>query len=212
MRQVSHMSPAQSDELTELLVQASGGNREALNRVFPLVYDELRRLAQRHLRSERADHTLNATALVHEAYVKLVDQTRVQWQNRAHFYAIASQAMRRILINYAEMRKAAKRGAGALHVSLEEAGVVLAIEQVDELLALDDALERLKAFNPRGADVVVYRFFGGLSYEEIAEVVGTSVITVRRSWSAAKSWLQRELRASTGDLAGGLDAAGEVPT
>jgi RNA polymerase sigma factor (TIGR02999 family) len=200
------MSPGESAELTDLLVQASGGDAVALNRVFPIVYEELRRLAQKHLRSEREGHTLNTTALVHEAYVKLVDQ-RVHWQNRAHFYAIASQAMRRILINYAEMRKAGKRGGGALHIPLEEAGLAMPIERIDELLALDQALERLKAFNPRGAEVVVFRFFGGLSYDEIAEVTGTSTMTVRRAWTAARSWLHRELRAAPAGAAdNGADA------
>jgi RNA polymerase sigma factor (TIGR02999 family) len=188
----------ESEGLTQLLEAASGGNVEALNQVFPLVYDELRRLARNRLRAERADHTLNTTALVHEAYIKLVDQTRVQWKSRAHFYAIASRAMRRILINYAQMRRAGKRGGGAVHVSLEDAGIDLPDAQVEQLLALEDALEELKTFNERGADVVVYRFFGGLSYEEIAEVMGTSAITVRRAWSAARSWLHRELREAAG--------------
>jgi RNA polymerase sigma factor (TIGR02999 family) len=188
----SRRSP--SDPVTELLAAASGGNVDALNRLFPLVYDELRRLARNRLRAERNDHTLNTTALVHEVYLKLVEQERVEWQNRAHFYAIASRAMRRILINYAEMRKAGKRGGGAVHYALEDAGLVFREDQADELLALDEALNRLKAFNPRGADVIEYRFFGGLTHEEIAEVLGTSVITVRRVWSSAKSWLRRELR------------------
>lgn len=188
----------ESEGLTQLLEAASGGNVEALNRVFPLVYDELRRLARNRLRAERPDHTLNTTALVHEAYIKLVDQTRVQWKSRAHFYAIASRAMRRILINYAQMRKAGKRGGGAVHVSLDELGMELPDAQVEQLLALEDALEELKTFNERGADVVVYRFFGGLSYDEIAEVMGTSAITVRRAWSAARSWLHRELREAAG--------------
>jgi RNA polymerase sigma factor (TIGR02999 family) len=188
-----------SDQITELLAAASGGNVDALNRLFPLVYDELRRLASNRLRAERGDHTLNTTALVHEAYLKLIEQTRVQWQNRAHFYAIASRAMRRILINYAEMKKADKRGGGAAPLALEEAGFEFRDEQVDELLALDEALDRLKDFNPKGADVVVFRFFGGLTHEEIAQVMGTSTITVRRSWTTAKSWLRRELRGSRGE-------------
>jgi RNA polymerase sigma factor (TIGR02999 family) len=186
--------PAGGDEsLTELLEHASGGNAEAFNRLFPLVYEELRILARSRLRSERDGHTLNTTALVHEAYLKLIDQTRVQWQNRAHFFAIASRAMHRILINYAHMRKAEKRGGGAAHVPLEEAGIEMTQGQVDELLGLDQALDRLREFNERGADVVVYRFFGGLTHEEIAEVMDTSAITVRRSWTAARAWLRREL-------------------
>jgi RNA polymerase sigma factor (TIGR02999 family) len=185
---------ASSDQLTELLAGASGGNVDALNRLFPLVYDELRRLAHSRLRSEREGHTLNTTALVHEAYLRLVDQSRVQWQGRAHFYAVASRVMRRILINHAEARHAAKRGGNAEHVAIEDVGVELDDAQIDELLALDQALHRLKEFNARGADVIEYRFFGGLTYEEIAEVTDTSAITVRRAWVTAKSWLQRELR------------------
>ncbi len=187
---------AQSQGLTELLHEASNGNVEALNRLFPLVYDGLRRIAARRLRPEREGHTLSTTALVHEAYLKLVDQTRVQWQSRAHFYAVASHAMRRILITYGKRHRAGKRGGGRVHVELEEAGVVVTDDRLDELLALDQALERLKRFNPRGADVVVYRFFGGLSHDEIAEVMGTSGVTVRRVWGAARDWLHRELRES----------------
>lgn len=186
--------PAASGALTDLLAEASYGNVDALNRLFPLVYEELKRLAEIRLRSERGDHTLNTTALVHEAYLKLVDQTRVRWQNRAHFYAIASRAMQRILINYAAMKRADKRGGGARPLALEEAGLVFTDDQADELLALDRALERLRAFNPRGADVVICRFFGGLSYDEIAESLGTSAVTVRRAWTAARNWLHRELR------------------
>lgn len=189
---MSTQPPPDDQAITRLLAEASGGNIEALNRLFPLVYDELRNLARSRLQSERAGHTLNTTALVHEAYMKLVDQTRVDWQNRAHFYAVASQAMRRILINYAHARKAAKRGGGAAHVPLEDA-VVFTEDQVEELLALDQALDRLKEFNQRGADVVVYRFFGGLTYDEIAEVLDTSPVTARRAWTTAKSWLRREL-------------------
>lgn len=127
---------------------------------------------------------------MHEAYLKLVDQTRVRWQNRAHFFAVASRAMRRILVNHAEAKRAGKRGGGAVHLPLDEAGLVIGDDDLDELLAL----ERLKAFNPRGADVVVFRFFGGLSWDEIAEVHGTSAVTARRAWSGARTWLHRELR------------------
>jgi RNA polymerase sigma factor (TIGR02999 family) len=193
------MPPAESDGLTELLEQASLGNVEAFNRLLPLVYEELRRMAHKRLRFERPDHTLNTTALVHEAYLKLVDQTRVQWQNRAHFYAIASRAMRRILMDYAEMKKAAKRGGAARAIPLEDAGLIVTSADVDELLALDQALTRLATFNARGADVVAYRFFAGLSYEDIAEVMNTSTVTVRRAWSAARSWLHRELRTVLAD-------------
>ncbi len=184
------------ERLTALLADASGGNVDALNRLFPLVYGELRQLASRRLRSERDGHTLETTALVHEAYLKLVDQTRVEWQGRAHFYAIASQAMRRILINYAEMRSAQKRGGSAPHVSLDLARGVVSDDDLAEVLVLDDALERLASFNPRGAEVVGYRFFGGLQWSEIAEVMGISEPTVRRAWTAARAWLRNEVESA----------------
>lgn len=186
--------PTREDAVTAKLIAASGGNVEALNDLFPLVYDELRGLAQRRLRYERDDHTLNTTALVHEAYLRLAQQSRVNWQSRSHFYAIASQAMRRILINHAEMRRAGKRGSGVFSVELEELGVVISDDQAEELLALNEALERLSAFNPRGATVVVQRFFGGMTNDEIAEAMEISTITVRRAWTAARTWLRRELR------------------
>ncbi len=183
--------------VTLLLHEASNGNVEALNRLLPMVYDELRILARSRLRLERQGHTLNATALVHEAYVRLAGQERVEWQSRSHFFAIAAQSMRRILMNYAEARNAKKRSGNSPHVSLSEAqesdAEFFTADQASDLLELDHALERLAEFNPRGADVVQYRFFGGLSYEEIAEVLGVSVITVRRAWGAAKAWLRKEL-------------------
>lgn len=179
--------------ITELLAEARHGKRDALDRLLPLVYDELRRLAHHRLRFERPDHTLNTTALVHEAYLKLVDQERVDWANRSHFFAIAAQAMRRLLVNYAEMRAAVKRGGGAVHLPLEDAPIAVSDAEAARYLALDEALRRLERFNERGCRVVEYRFFAGLSYEEIGEVMGTSPITVRRAWAAAKSWLRREL-------------------
>lgn len=195
-------TPDESGEVTRLLAQASGGNVEALNEVFPLVYDELRRIAHQRMRAERDGHTLNTTALVHEAYLKLVDQTRVEWRSRTHFYAVASEAMRRILVNYAHARRAAKRGGDSVHVPLDEALVSLSDEQVDELIEVDEALTRLQAFNPRGAKVLVHRLFGGFGHAEIAEIMGISEATVRRSWSAAKAWLRGEL-GGAGDLARG---------
>jgi RNA polymerase sigma factor (TIGR02999 family) len=179
--------------VTELLAEASGGNVEALNRLVPLVYDELRKIAHAQLRQERAGHTLNTTALVHEAYVKLVDQDRVEWRDRSHFYGVAAQAMRRILVNYAEARRAQKRGGGVEKVPLDESVVPLDDAQLDEVLALDQALNRLQEFNPRGARVVEYRFFAGLQHDEVAEIMEVSPITVRRAWGAARSWLRREL-------------------
>lgn len=188
------------EDVTLLLRQASRGDKEAFDRLLPRVYEELKRLARAKLRAERQGLTLDTTALVHEAYLKLIDQTKVEWQSRSHFFAVASQAMRRILIDYARTRKRVKRGEGAPHVSLDAADVepsgvpLFGAEQAGELIALDEALSRLARFNRRGADVVQYRFFGGLGHREIAEVLGVSEITVRRSWTVAKSWLRRELQ------------------
>ncbi len=179
-------------EVTALLAQASGGDRAAFDRLLPSVYNELRQLAGARLRFERHGHTLNATALVHEAYFRLVGQERVEWQGRAHFFAIASQAMRRILINYAEARNAQKRGGGAPHVDLD-AAEAMPEEQATELLALDEALKELERFNERGARVVEYRFFGGLTHDEIAEAMGLSEVTVRRAWRSARAWLRDTL-------------------
>lgn len=185
-------------EITRLLRDASHGDKGAFDRLLPRVYQELHRVAHAKLRFERPGHTLSTTALVHETYLRLIDQSRVEWQGRSHFFAIASEAMRRILIDYAKRRGAAKRGAGAIHEELdaaEEAGAVPLFSegQADELLALDEALERLAEFNPRGALVVQYRFFGGLSAEEMAEVLSTSERTIRRTWTVAKAWLRQEL-------------------
>lgn len=186
--------PSPGSPVTVLLLELGQGDESAFGELLPLVYDELHGLAHGRLRGERAGHTLNTTALVHEAYLKLVDQTRVQWQNRAHFFAIASMAMRRILINYAEARSAAKRGGGVEPVTFVEELQEMTDERADELLALDEALRRLERFNERGAMVVQYRFFGGLTYDEIASVLDVSPITVRRAWSAARAWLRRELQ------------------
>lgn len=195
-----------NDPITGLLCEAAGGNKSAFDRLLPLVYDELTRLARSKLRFERAGHTLNTTALVHEAYLKLVDQTRVEWRNRHHFFAVASEAMRRILIDYAKQRHAAKRGGKANHIELSEAGEIpagplLSEHQATELLALDQALERLSGFNPLGARVIQYRFFGGLSNQEAADVLGVSDRSVRRSWTVAKAWLRRELSDALGGRA-----------
>jgi RNA polymerase sigma factor (TIGR02999 family) len=181
-------------EITRLLGQLSGGNEAVVNALMPLVYDELRAMAERQLRRERSDHTLSATALVHEAYLKLVDQSRVTWQNRAHFYAIAAQAMRRILINYAERRVAAKRGGGQIRVTLTD-GIEGPEQRAEDLVALDRALDRLAELDARQSKVVEMRFFAGLTHEEIAEVLGVSVPTVRRDWRMARAWLSRELGA-----------------
>jgi RNA polymerase sigma-70 factor (ECF subfamily) len=186
-------------EVTRLLQEASRGNREAFDRLLPLVYDELREVAHGRLLRERDGHTLNTTALVHETWLRLVDQSRVEWQNRAHFFAVASEAMRRILIDYARRARAGKRGAGARHVPLEAVGDLplpesaMSEDEAEELLVLDEALQRLAEFNPRGARVVQYRFFGGLTLEEVASVVGSSERTTRRSWTVARAWLRHEV-------------------
>ncbi len=187
-----------ASDITALLQSASSGDREAFARVVSLVYDELGVLAHQRLRAERPEHTLNTTALVHEAYLKLAQQQRVAWRNREQFLAVASEAMRRILIDHARQRARAKRGDGVTPVPLDEevlaAGVTLLDDaQADELLALDEALERLAAFNPEGARIVQFRFFGGLSNDEVATLTSSSERTVRRSWTAARAWLRREL-------------------
>ena len=174
---------------------SNSGNREALDRLMPIVYDELRRQAGRYLKHERQGHTLQTTALVHEAYVRLIDQAGVQWQNRAHFYAIAAEMMRRILVDHARKRGAAKRGGDAVRVTLNEA--LNAPEKQDpDLIAVDEALTKLAAMDRQQARVVELRFFGGLNVEETAEVLGISERTVKRDWSVAKAWIRRELRVS----------------
>jgi len=177
--------------ITQLLVEWSKGNQGALDQLMPRVYDELRRLARSYLRRERPDHTLQATALVHEAYIRLMDQHSVSWQNRAHFFGIASQLMRRILVNHALARGAAKRGGQAPKLSIDE-GVSFEQRDVD-LLALDDALKTMETLDPRQARIVELRFFRGLSIEETAEVVNLSPATVKREWSTAKLWLRRQI-------------------
>jgi len=181
--------------VTRLLGDLRRGRAEAAGEVLPLVYGELRAIADRYMRRERAGHTLQATALVHDAFLKLVDQTRVQWQDRAHFFAVASQAMRRILVDHARARHAGKRGAGAAHVPVADT-VVLAHEPAlspEDLLALDTALTELAAFDPHQARIVELRYFGGLSIEETAEALGISPATVKREWALARAWLHRRL-------------------
>lgn len=193
LQRITQSIMEQQHNITLMLGQLSEGNREVVDKLLPLVYEELRRLAHGQLRGERADHTLNATALVHEAYLKLVDQDRVNWQNRAHFFAIAAQSMRRILINYAESRRAQKRGGGQAVATFSDE-LMGRETKAEELIELDEALKRLQELNERQSKVVEYRFFGGLSQEEIAEVLGVSVPTVKRDWRVAKAWLSRELR------------------
>ena len=187
-------SPTRSrDDVTELLQSWSKGNRDALDQVMPVVYGELHRLARASLRRERPDHTLQATALVNEAYLRLVDQRRVQWRGRAHFFGTAAQLMRRILVDYVREARAVKRGGGATRVELDDALGVTAPRDID-LLALDAALERLAILDARQSELVVLRFFGGLSINEAAEVLKISTSTVKREWTTARLWLRHELR------------------
>ncbi|MFN0108774.1 MAG: sigma-70 family RNA polymerase sigma factor [Blastocatellia bacterium] len=180
-------------EVSQLLVRWGRGDHEALDRLMPLVYDQLRRLASRNLRREQPDHLLQTTALVHEAYLKLVDQQHANWQNRAQFFAIAAQLMRRILVDYARERQAAKRGGDYIKLSLDEA-VALAEEKSADLLALDEALDRLANMDPQQSQVVELRVFGGLSVEETAEALSISPRTVKREWSMARAWLHQQLK------------------
>jgi RNA polymerase sigma factor (TIGR02999 family) len=181
-----------SGEVTQLLADLRKGDRGAESRLFDVVYAELHRMAVRYMRHERPDHTLQATALIHEAYVDLIDQQEKDWQNRAHFYGVAAQVMRRVLVDYARMHGTAKRGGGQHKVCLDEA-LLMTAEQSDELVALDEALSRLAQFDPRQSRVVELRFFGGLNEEETAQVLSVSSRTVRRDWSLAKVWLYGQL-------------------
>jgi RNA polymerase sigma factor (TIGR02999 family) len=184
-------------DVTRLLRDASGGEDAAHERLFAVVYGDLRTLAQARLRNERDDHTLSATALVHEAYLRLVDATQIEWADRAHFYAVAAQAMRRILVDWARARRCAKRGSGVAPRSLDalaEDGVEVPAEhRVDAFLALDEALDRLTQFDARKAKVVECRYFGGLTVEETAAALGLSPTTVKADWALARAWLHRAL-------------------
>lgn len=180
------------DEVTQLLVSWSNGNKAALDRLLPMVYAELRRLARRYMGRESPGHTLQTSALINEAYLKLIDQRNVQWQNRAHFFAVAAQVMRHILIDHARSRHYAKRGAGARRISLDDTAV-LSDERAAELVALDDALTALAELDPRKSRIIELRFFGGLSIEETAEILQISPVTVTRDWRAARAWLRREM-------------------
>ncbi len=179
-------------EVTRALQALSAGDRSALDRLLPLVYDHLHRVAEHELRRERVGHTLSPTALVHEAYLKLVQLDRITWEGRSHFFGAAASAMRRILISYARMQKADKRGHGVERVPIEDV-VVVARERPADLLALDEALTRLADLHPRQAQVVELRFFAGLEIEEVADALGVSTPTVKRDWTAARAWLNREL-------------------
>ena len=197
MQEAAQPGEADQNEISTLLRAWSDGDQSALKRLTPIVYGELHRLARRYMKQERPGHSLQTTALVNKAYMRLVDYRRMEWQNRAHFFAVSAQVMRRILVEHAR-RHNAKRGGGVQHVSLEEAAVVGGGRNAD-LVALDDALNALARFDARKVQVVEMRFFGGLSVEETAEVLKVSPVTVMRDWNTAKAWLYRELTGSTGD-------------
>ena len=184
-------------EVSELLRAWSDGDRAALDSLTPIVYGELHRLAGRYMKGERPGHSLQTTALVNEAYMRLVDYKNMRWQNRAHFFAVSAQLMRRILVDHARRRNL-KRGGGVQHVSLDQTAIV-GSERAADLVALDDAMNLLAKLDPRKVRVVEMRFFGGLSVEETAEVLKVSAVTVMRDWNTAKAWLYRELKARTGN-------------
>jgi RNA polymerase sigma-70 factor, ECF subfamily len=189
-------------DVTLLLKRYSNGDQEALAELIPRIYDELRRLASFYLQSERVDHTLQTTALVHEAYLRLVDQKQVEWTNRNHFFGVAAQIMRRILVDHARKHVSLKRGGSFARISLEQAAV-FSRERPRELIAVDELLTRLACLDPQGSRIVELRFFAGLSLEETAEVTGLSTAKVRREWAAAKAWFTREMgRLSTNEPQG----------
>ena len=187
------MYPASSERVSKLLLNWGQGDQGAREALIPLVYEELRRLARRYLRRERPDHTLQSAALVNEAYLRLIRQEHPQWQNRAHFFGVAAQLMRHILVDHARNRAAAKRGAGAPRLTLDP-DIALPQERDVDLMALDDALNQLAALDPQQSRLVELRFFGGLSIEETSVVLGVSPATVKREWATARAWLQREMR------------------
>ena len=189
------MTQLSTNEVTQLLEAWSDGDRTALDKLMPLVHEELRQLAHRYMSRERPGHTLQTTALVNEAYVRLVNRQNIHWENRAHFFAIAAQLMRHILVDHARSHSSAKRGGGALKIELDEA-LIFSPERAAELLRLDDALKQLAEIDPQQGRIVELRFFGGLTIEESAKVLGLSSATIKREWSTAKAWLYHELSKS----------------
>jgi len=187
------MATLSADNLTELLIEWREGDKTALDKLTPLVYDELRRIAHRYARRERNGHTLQTTALVNEAYLRLAGTKNIEWQNRSHFFAVTAQVMRNVLIDHARRRLYAKRGGQAQQVPIDEVSLEMSEKRADELVVLDEALSDLANLDPRKARVVELRYFGGLSLEETAEVLGISLMTVRRDWRAAKAWLYKEV-------------------
>jgi RNA polymerase sigma-70 factor (ECF subfamily) len=186
------MTKAQTHEVTELLIDWSNGDRAALDKLMPLIDEELRRLAHRYMSRERAGHTLQTTALVNEAFVRLVNRKNIHWQNRAHFFGIAAQLMRTILVDHARSHACAKRGGGAYKLELDDA-MIVSQQKASEVIALDDALKELALLDPQQSRIVELRFFGGLTVEEAAEVLHVSPATIKREWSTAKAWLYRQL-------------------
>jgi RNA polymerase sigma factor (TIGR02999 family) len=182
-------------EITELLIELRDGRPDAMDRLFPLIYDQLRRIAHRHLQAEPREHTLGTTGLVHETYLKLIDQTRVQWRDRGHFFRVSSMAMRRILVDYARRYRALRRGGGFERVPFDQAEEAALAERGERLLQLEEALSRLTVLDPRLAQVVECRYFGGLTEEETAEALELSPRTVQRDWAKARGWLALELKA-----------------
>ncbi|MBL8204021.1 MAG: sigma-70 family RNA polymerase sigma factor [Blastocatellia bacterium] len=186
-------APTPPEEITQLLAAYNNGDHQALEQVFPLVYNELRRLAAGYLRREREDHTLQPTALVHEAYLRLLGQD-VDWQNRAHFLGVAAQMMRRILVDHARQHRSEKRGSGGVKIALDEVEAInLSAERAADLIALDDALTALAEFDPQKSRMVELRYFAGLSVEETAKVLGISIATFVRQWKTTRAWLYREI-------------------
>src|SRR5688572_11022753 len=190
---VGRLTEQPADNVTQLLIELSNGDGDAVDILLPLIYDELRKLAANYLRRERPDHTLQPTALVHEAYIRLIDQSRVNWQNRAHFFGVAAQIMRRLLVDHARKHNAEKRGQDFQKLSLDE-NIDRAVERSAELIALDDALKTLATFDAPKARMVELRYFGGLSIEETADVLGVTPTTIKRHWRFAKAWLHGEMQ------------------
>ena len=184
---------AQTHKITQMLREWGDGNREALETLMPLVYDELHKQARRYLRRERANHTLQTTALIHEAYLKLIDQRDVNWESRTHFFAVAANMMRRILVDHARAKHREKRGGEGENLPLEEAMLIVSDEKTIDLIALDEALNRLAEFDEQQSRIVELRYFSGLTLEETAAVLGISRTTVATDWALAKAWLHREL-------------------
>ncbi len=192
-------TPPESDQtITQILQDISRGRHEAVNQLMPLVYEDLKRIAERFLRQERTDHTLQTTALVNEAYLKLVDQRQVDWKGRTHFFAIGARAMRRILVDHAKQRDRIKRGGGRHRVDIDEA-LVISPQRDDDVLALDEALNKLAQFDSDQAQIIELRFFGGLTVQEVAEVLGWSKRRVEAEWTIVRAWLRRELTGSDDD-------------